>query len=112
MATKLLNAVIATGAGTGVRVTAPPSGGSQFAYRTFQAIGSVTAATGASVIYVEVSNTGVATDPWIVLGTITLTLGTTATTDGFASQGAWEYVRGNINSISGTNATVSLWMGT
>jgi hypothetical protein len=76
--------------------------------KTFQAAGQTTATTGAAAVNVEVSNDNV---NWIVMGTISLTLGTTTTTDGFVTDASWSYVRGRVTSISGTGATVSLFMG-
>jgi hypothetical protein len=46
------------------------------------------------------------------LGTITLSTGTGLTaSDGFSSTTAWKYARANVTAISGTNATVQVWMG-
>jgi hypothetical protein len=60
--------------------------------RTFQAMGTTTAGSGSAVIVIEASNkttpvTGTNVD-WTTLGTITLTLGTTQTNDGFVSYAA------------------------
>ena len=96
----LLTDVLVTGAGAGKRRPRASS--------TFQAVGSVSASTGAATIVVEVSNDGV---NWLTLGTIPLTLGTSATADGFASDAPWVFVRGNVTAISGTDAAVSLLMG-
>lgn len=76
--------------------------------RTFQANGTTSSGTGSATITVEVSVDKV---NWITMGTITLTLATTASSDGFASDAAWPYVRGNVTAISGTGASVNLWMG-
>lgn len=57
----------------------------------------------ACVLDIEVSNNGV---DWIKAGTITLS--DTSATDGFANDATWKYVRGNVKSISGTNAAVSM----
>lgn len=76
--------------------------------RTFQASGSTTAGAGAVSVAVEVSNDNA---NWITMGTIGLTLGTTSATDGFVGIANWTYVRGRVASISGTGATVSLFMG-
>lgn len=94
----LLNAVIVTGAGSAV----PMIGGGRC---TVAANGTTSAGTGACVVAVEVSNSGTA---WVTAGTITLTLGTTSVCDGFALDAPWTYIRGNVTSISGTNATVSV----
>ena len=102
--TQLLGAVIATGAGDavdGVNVT-----------KTYFASGFTTAGSGAAVVVVEGSMDGVS---WDTIGTITLTLSATpsagANSDSFTSHDRYRLVRGNVSSISGTNAQVSLAMG-
>jgi hypothetical protein len=75
---------------------------------TFQAVGSVSESTGAATVNIEVSNNGV---NWLTLGTIELTLGTAEVTDGFAAYAAWAFIRANLEAISGTDATVSVFMG-
>ena len=76
--------------------------------RTFQATGQTTSGSGGAVVYVEVSNDNA---NWILMGSITLTLGTTTTTDGFSSLASWTYTRGKLYSITGTGASVNLYMG-
>lgn len=76
--------------------------------RTFHATGVTSAGAGATSIKIEASNDNAT---WIEIGAISLVLSTTITGDGFASDAPWQYVRGNITSISGTNATVSVYMG-
>jgi hypothetical protein len=110
MATKLIDAATSTVTGSSLRVTSPPSSGAQFTQRTFQATGLTTAGAGAVSVAVQVSNSNLSTD-WLTLGTISLVLGTTQTSDGITSNAAWEYVRGVVSSISGTGAVVNLWMG-
>jgi hypothetical protein len=83
--------------------------------RTFQAMGTTTAGSGAAAIVIEASNkttpvTGTNVD-WTTLGTISLTLGTTQTNDGFVSYAAWRWVRARVSSISGTNASVDAFAG-
>lgn len=56
-----------------------------------------------STVKIQVSNDGI---NWIVAGSISLT--NTAPVDGFTNDATWRYVRGNITSISGTNAAVVL----
>ena len=86
-------------------------------YKTFQAFGSTSAGSGAATIIIQVSdvpdaNLVTATDiHWITAGTITLTLGTTVTTDGFAVQAKWRHVRAKVSAISGTDASVNVYMG-
>lgn len=98
--TILLSSVIATGAGASVN---------HYDSRcTFQASGTTSAGAGAATIVVQVSNDNT---NWLTAGTISLTLSTTSTTDGFVLDAKWVYIRGNVTAISGTNATVSLVMG-
>lgn len=73
----------------------------------FQAYGSTSASTGSATILIQVSN--VNTDAaFITMGTITLTLGTTVTADGFASDAPWRFVRAKVSAISGTGASVNV----
>lgn len=83
--------------------------------RTFQAMGTTSSGSGSGVIVIEASNkstpaTGTTVD-WTTLGTITLTLGTTQTNDGFVSDASWRWVRARVSSISGTGASVDAYMG-
>lgn len=96
----LLSAATSTGAGSSVK----PVGSN----RTFQAHGTTTAGAGAATVLVQVSNND---SDWITLGTISLTLATTSSSDGFASDAPWKHVRGNVSAISGTGASVTLVMG-
>ena len=96
----LLSAVTATGAGSTYKKPATKC--------SFQAYGTTTAGAGAATITVEVSNDGT---NWLTMGTITLTLSTTAANDGFTSDSPWTNVRGNVTAISGTGASVTLTMG-
>ncbi len=96
----LLDAKTTTGAGS----TFPfPSGRA-----TLQAVGSVSASTGSVAVDIQVSNDGV---NWLTLGTITLSLTTSESSDGFAADAPWSFVRANVTSISGTDAEVSVFMG-
>ncbi len=80
--------------------------------KTFQACGTTSAGTGAATTKVEVSDIATpATADWITLGTITLTLGTTQTCDGFASASRWKWYRINLSALSGTTGTVTATMG-
>jgi|GEM_PF-4998767 len=89
-----------TGAGPATMSGAPNT--------VFQCAGTTTSGSGAASVRVEVS-----TDKsnWVTLGTISLTLGTTSTSDGFASSAVWPFVRGYVDSISGTAASITLTMG-
>lgn len=76
--------------------------------RSFQLVGTVASGAGAVSVDIEASNDGV---NFQVIGTISLALSSTAACDGFASNAAWLNVRANVTSISGTTATVDLFMG-
>ncbi len=73
---------------------------------TFQATGSMSAATGTASIAIEVSNDQVV---WLTLGTISLNLTTSASSDGFSSAAPWAYVRAKANQIT-TDGTVTVTM--
>jgi hypothetical protein len=74
----------------------------------FQAAGRTTSGAGAATIVIVGSLNG--TD-YVTLGTITLTLGTAITSDGFTSDNAWVYYSSTITAISGTNAVASVFVG-
>jgi len=76
--------------------------------RTFQVVGAVSDGTGSATCSIEASNNG---QDWITLGTFTLSLATSNSTDGFTSDAAWKHIRANVTAISGTGASVSVWMG-
>ena len=101
---RLLSAATTTGAGT------PSTQNKRFqTTSTVQAWGTTTAGAGAATILVQVSNDLAA--PWITAGTITLTLSTTAATDGLSIGAPWNYVRVNVSSLSGTGASISAAIG-
>ena len=97
----LLSAAAAVGASAAIDVRGK-------ANMTFQASGATTAGAGSAVVVIDVSNDGV---NWIVAGTITLVLSTTTSTDGFAAQAAWSFVRARVSAISGTGATATVTLG-
>lgn len=97
---KLLSAVTATGEGAALD--------SPFGTKTFQASGTTSAGAGAATIEIQGSMDGTNFD---VIGTISLTLGTTSTSDSFTSDDRYKYHRGNVTAISGTGAAVTLMMG-
>lgn len=103
----LLNAATATGYGT---PKAPKNDN-----KTFQAMGLTTAGSGAATVIIYCTNKPspvLTTDvDWKEVGRITLTLGTTQTNDGFASDAAWVLCRAHLSAISGTNAAVTAYMG-
>ena len=70
------------------------------------ASGQTTAGAGAVQVRIDASEDGV-TPLATPLGTITLTLGTTASADGFAVMAAYKFLRAVVVSISGTGAAVS-----
>ena len=94
---QLLSSVIATGASAAISLNGPDF--------TVQASGLVSTSTGAATIKIQVSNDNT---NWIDLGTITLTLGTSVTSDGLAAFAKWALVRANVTAISGTNAAVTV----
>lgn len=77
-------------------------------FATFQATVAGTGAVTATVV-IDCSNDGTY---WCstVLGTITLS-GTTSSSDGFTTSAPWKYVRARVTAISGTGATVQVYMG-
>ena len=91
------NAATGTGAGNWGYKDAP--------LITIQSFGSTTSGTGAVVVSIEATNN---TDgSYVVLGTISLTLSTSVSTDGFVVNAPWKYIRANITSISGTGSSVT-----
>jgi len=76
--------------------------------RTFMADGATSAGAGAAVIRIEGS---LDDSKFVKIADITLTLATVSSHDGFASNAAWRYTRARVLSISGTDATVNVWMG-
>lgn len=77
--------------------------------RTYEVSGHTSAGAGATDVVIEVRNSELAA--WKTLATVSLVLGTTEVSDGFASQAAWRFVRARITAISGTDATVSANVG-
>lgn len=77
-------------------------------YRSFQALSQTTASTGSLVVNIEVSNDCV---NYVVVGTISLSLTTTTKTDGFVTNANWACVRSNVTTLTGTGASVDVWLG-
>ena len=73
----------------------------------FQADGITSSGAGSAVIDIEVS---LDQTMWSVAGTITLTLSTTLTADGFTMAAKWPFARARVRSISGTGASVNVKM--
>ena len=103
-ATQILSAT-ATDTGSAYQIDRRISGNQK---RTFQASGTTSSGSGAATILIEVSNDET---NWLTLGTITLTLGTSSTTDGFTSDAPWAFVRARVSAISGTDAAVTAYIG-
>jgi hypothetical protein len=78
-----------------------------YLFHSFQATGATSAGSGSATVVIEVSNDGT---NYNTLGTITLTLGTSSTGDGFAVSNTWEYYRAKLTAISGTGASVTVYM--
>ena len=95
----LLTAATATGAGAAVNGIR--------GVKTFQAIGTTSAGAGSATIVIQGT---VDQSNWNTIGTITLTLGTSATSDSFTSDDRFLAVRANVTAISGTGAAVSASM--
>lgn len=82
-----------------------PVGGS----RTFKCSGSTTVGTGSATIIVQSSSDG---SLWIDAATFDISLSTAISSSGFSVDNSWKYVRGKVTAISGTGASVTLWLGT
>jgi hypothetical protein len=100
--TKLLSAATATGAGDAYAVR------NRQAKRVFKAKGATSSGTGAATVVIQASLTG---DEWLTVGTITLSLATASSADGFACDAAWPLYRANMTAVSGTGAAVTALMG-
>ena len=77
--------------------------------RSYEAYGYTASGSGSAIVVVEVRNSENST--WKTMATITLTLGTSVTSDGFVSSAAWRYVRARVTTLSGTGATVAANVG-
>lgn len=97
----LIKSAAATGAGDSFEGTSRP--------KTYQASGLVSASTGSAVIAIQGSNNGGAS--WDTIGTITLSLTTTRTSDSFTSLDRYKSIRANVTTLSGTNASVQATAG-
>jgi hypothetical protein len=98
--TELYTDLIATGATESLRLWGTE--------RTFQVVGVTSSGAGSASVKIQVSNDNV---NWMDLGTITLTLSTTASSDGLCNCGAWGWTRANVTAISGTGASIDVWLG-
>ena len=103
-------AVLTNATATGASAAQRPATGT----RTFHVYGATTAGAGAATVVIEVSNIsppGTGNEDWVTAGTVTLTLGTTRTGDGFVLDAPWTHVRARVTAISGTGAAVNVRMG-
>lgn len=91
--------VIATGASAAIRAENPAQ-----TNQVFQASGTVSVSTGTATVKLQGSNDGT---NWVDVGSVTLTLGTVATSDKVVSVQNWLFVRGNVTALTGTNATIN-----
>lgn len=101
MAIKLIDAATATGAGGAVSRSG--------AKAAIEAHGTTSSGTGAATVLIQGRNEN--TGAWLTLATITLSLSTTVSGDGFVLDAPWEQVRANLSAISGTGAAVTATMG-
>ncbi len=74
---------------------------------SFQADGRTSTGAGAATVVIYASNDGTS---FVTIGTITLTLSTTVTSDGFTSDSAWRFYKSSVTAISGTNAVASAFL--
>lgn len=99
--TEMLTAATTTATGDTLKPARAPM--------TFHAFGETSAGAGSATIVIEVSNVErPTTNDWLTMGTITLTLGTTRSSDGFSSSVQWRNVRARVTAISGTGASVNV----
>lgn len=80
---------------------------------SFQAVGRTTSGAGTAVVSIEVSNVPEpsADDHWITALEISLTLtNANDVSDGQQIDAAWRHVRANVTEITGTGATVDVYM--
>ena len=100
-AASLIVGVLFTSQVTG---SSPSFGPNKSGRKTFQATvtGSGTVSSTVQILVTNDSST-----PAVLLGTITLN-GTNSATDGFATEGSWNYYMAKVTAIAGTNATVQV----
>lgn len=101
-------------AGRAAIVTAATTTGAKTAVRglnvekTYEVVGSTGSGTGTAVVSVEGSNGATS---WSNIGTVTLSLTTTPSSGSFTSQDRYTWLRGNVSTLTGTTATVSITAG-
>lgn len=96
----MLTAATATGAGATIDGIG--------AAKTYQVTGATSSGSGSATVSIQCSNDG---SNWDTLGTITLTLSTTSSSNSFASDDRCNKVRGNVTALSGPGASVSVVAG-
>lgn len=96
----LLSGATGTGAGTAQALNKNS--------KQFQAVGTTTAGAGSVTVAVQCSLDGTNYD---TIGTITLTLSTTPSSNSFTSNDRCNQHRANVTAISGTGASVSVYAG-
>lgn len=92
---------------TGYKTAIIPAG----EVKSFLCKGATTAGAGATVVNIYGAHDVLATTSYKLLGTISLTLGTTITNDAFASDTPFLYIIPRVVSISGTGAYVTCSIG-
>lgn len=99
----IAEALTATGAATMVK-------GADVAC-AIQILGKTSSGTGAASVAIQVSNVPVPSvdGDWIDAGIATLTLGTTKTSEAVPILVPWKWLRANVNSISGTGASIDVY---
>lgn len=70
--------------------------------------GKTTSGSGAATVVIEGSHDGITP---VTLATVTLTLGTATTSDGFAGAVSWRYLRARLSAISGTGSEINATVG-
>lgn len=73
---------------------------------TFQAVGKTSSGSGSATIDIEGS---IDKTNAVLLGTITLSLSTSDSTDGFYVSSNWPFVRAKLRSISGTGSVINVF---
>lgn len=76
--------------------------------KQFQAAGTTSAGAGSATIAIQCTVDGTS---WDTIGTITLTLSTTSSSNSFTSNDRCNQHRANVTAISGTGAAVSVSAG-
>jgi hypothetical protein len=77
--------------------------------KTYQVASQTSSGAGSTVVNIEGSNNP--NGPWDVIGTVTLTTGTTAISGSFTSLDSYAWVRANATTLTGTGAQYTATMG-